>query len=97
MLPQQVLAVAAQLQPLEELPPVAQARPPSRRSLPDRLTAREIDVLRLLARGLSNQQIAEQLILSVYTVNRHTQSIYTRLGVTTRSAATRYALEHRIL
>jgi DNA-binding NarL/FixJ family response regulator len=61
------------------------------------LTAREVEVLRLLARGLSNNQIAELLVLSPYTVNKHTQSIYSKLFVNSRSAATRYAIEHHIL
>ncbi|TME05733.1 MAG: hypothetical protein E6I80_15985 [Chloroflexi bacterium] len=58
------------------------------------LTAREVEVLRLLAMGLSNKQIAERLVLSPHTVSGHTQSIYGKLGLNTRSAATRYALEH---
>ncbi len=61
---------------------------------PDNLTAREIEVLRLLATGLTNAQIAEELVVSLLTVKAHLRSIYSKLGVTTRSAATRYALEH---
>lgn len=61
------------------------------------LTPREIEVLRLLATGITNAQIAEQLVLSVLTVNGHLRSIYSKLGVTSRSAATRYALEHRLV
>jgi len=60
------------------------------------LTAREVEVLRLLAIGLSNSQIAERLILSPHTVNGHIQSIYGKLGLNSRSAATRYALEHHL-
>jgi len=60
------------------------------------LTAREREVLRLLARGLSNAQIAEELIVSLLTVKAHLRSIYSKLGVTSRSAATRYALEHHL-
>jgi DNA-binding CsgD family transcriptional regulator/tetratricopeptide (TPR) repeat protein len=67
-------------------------RPPA----PTDLTAREREVLRLLARGLSNTQIAEELIVSQLTVKAHLRSIYSKLGVTSRSAATRYALEHRL-
>ncbi len=64
---------------------------------PGGLTARECEVLRLLAMGLSNKQIAEQLVLSPFTVNRHTQSIYDKLGISSRSAATRFAVEHQLL
>ncbi|HEX9134858.1 MAG TPA: tetratricopeptide repeat protein, partial [Ktedonobacteraceae bacterium] len=63
---------------------------------PDGLTAREVEVLRLLARGLSNAQIAEELVVSLLTVKAHLRSIYSKVGVTSRSAATRYALEHHL-
>jgi predicted ATPase/DNA-binding CsgD family transcriptional regulator len=68
-------------------------------SLPfkERLTARESEVLGLVAQGLTNNQIAQQLILSTHTVNVHVQSIYGKLGVSTRVEATRYALEHHLL
>jgi len=56
----------------------------------------EGEVLQLLAMGLSNHQIAERLILSRHTVNGHVQSIYGKLGINSRSAATRYALEHHL-
>ncbi len=61
---------------------------------PAGLTAREVQVLRLVATGLTDMQVAEQLIISPRTVHAHLTSIYTRLGVTSRSAATRYAVEH---
>jgi predicted ATPase/DNA-binding SARP family transcriptional activator/DNA-binding NarL/FixJ family response regulator len=64
---------------------------------PDGLTAREVEVLRLLALGLTNPQIAEQLVISPQTVHAHLRSMYSKLGVTTRSAATRFALEHHIV
>ncbi len=62
----------------------------------EELTAREIEVLRLLAMGLSNKQIAERLVLSPHTVNGHIHSIFGKLALNSRSAATRYALEHHI-
>jgi non-specific serine/threonine protein kinase len=62
----------------------------------EELTAREIDVLRLLALGLSNKQIAGRLIISPHTVNGHIHSIFGKLALNSRSAATRYALEHHI-
>ncbi|MBV8910099.1 MAG: tetratricopeptide repeat protein [Gammaproteobacteria bacterium] len=60
------------------------------------LTAREIEVLRLLALGLTNLQIAEQLTISPRTTDAHLRSIYSKLGVTSRSAATRTAIEHQL-
>ncbi len=63
---------------------------------PEGLTAREVEVLRLLALGLTNPQIAEQLVISPQTVHAHLRSIYSKLAVTTRSAATRFAVEHHI-
>ena len=62
----------------------------------EELTAREIEVLRLLTTGLSNSQIAARLVLSPHTVNGHIQSIYGKLGLNSRSAATRFALEHHL-
>ena len=61
------------------------------------LTLREMDVLRLLAQGLTSAQIAERLVIGVVTVNFHVRSIYSKLGITSRSAATRYALEHHLV
>ena len=60
------------------------------------LTAREIEVLRQLSRGLSNKQIAESLVISPHTVNGHIHSIFGKLALNSRSAATRYALEHQL-
>jgi predicted ATPase/DNA-binding CsgD family transcriptional regulator len=61
------------------------------------LTAREIEVLRLVAAGLTNKQIAERLVISTSTVDTHIQSIFHKLGVSSRSGATRYAVEHRLV
>jgi predicted ATPase/DNA-binding CsgD family transcriptional regulator len=60
----------------------------------DGLTARELDVLRLVARGLTNQDVAAELVVSERTVHAHLRSTYRKLGVGSRSAATRYAFEH---
>jgi DNA-binding CsgD family transcriptional regulator len=62
-------------------------------SAPD-LTAREVEVLRLVARGLTNQQVAAELVVSERTVHAHLRSMYKKLDIGSRSAATRYALEH---
>ena len=61
------------------------------------LTRRELDVLRLLAQGLTNAQIAEALIVERVTVNGYVRSLYSKLAVTSRAAATRYALEHHLV
>lgn len=61
------------------------------------LSPREHEVLQLVAQGLTNKAIAEQLMLSHYTVQDHVRAILGKLGVTSRSAATRYALEHGLL
>lgn len=64
---------------------------------PDGLTVREMEVLKLVAGGLTNAEAAERLIVSPYTVNMHLRSIYHKLGVSNRSAATRYAVERHIV
>jgi predicted ATPase/DNA-binding CsgD family transcriptional regulator len=64
---------------------------------PAGLTAREVDVLRLVARGLTDAQVAERLVLSPRTVNAHLRSIYSKLNVTSRTAATRCAVEHHLV
>lgn len=76
-------------------PSAPQAQVPS--ISPAGLTTREMTVLRLLTQGLTSAQIAEQLVIGLVTVNSHVRSIYNKLGVTSRAAATRYALEHRLL
>jgi predicted ATPase/class 3 adenylate cyclase/DNA-binding CsgD family transcriptional regulator len=63
---------------------------------PDGLTAREVEVLRLVASGLSNTQVSERLVISPRTVDTHLTSIYSKIGVSSRSAATRYAMEHHL-
>lgn len=60
------------------------------------LTTREQEVLSLLAKGLTNKQIAQTLVISPKTVSRHLEAIFGKLGVNSRSAATRYALEHHL-
>ena len=66
------------------------------RSGPHGLTAREIEVLRLVASGLTDAQVAEELVISPRTVSKHLQSIYGKLQVSSRTAAARYAIEHGI-
>ena len=60
------------------------------------LTERQCEVLRVLAAGLTNREIAAELVISEHTVGRHLQNIYLALGVSSRAAATAYAYEHGI-
>lgn len=60
------------------------------------LTGREVEVLRLVAYGMSDAVIAERLVVSLRTVHSHLRSIYRKLGVGSRSAATRWAVEHHL-
>jgi DNA-binding CsgD family transcriptional regulator len=97
MTPEQALAVHTPMgepisggpgsAPSAKLPPI----------YPDGLTTREVEVLRLVAQGLTNEQVAEQLVISPRTVNTHLTSIYGKIGVSTRSAATHYAIKHNFV
>ena len=62
-----------------------------------RLTARELQVLRLLATGKTNHAIATDLVLAEKTVHRHVSNIFAKLGVSSRAAATAYAYQHRLV
>jgi DNA-binding NarL/FixJ family response regulator len=64
---------------------------------PADLTAREMEVLQLLAQGLTYAQIADKLVISRRTVNVHLTSIYSKLDVTSRAAATRFAIDHHLV
>jgi ATP/maltotriose-dependent transcriptional regulator MalT len=64
------------------------------RELPGGLTPREAEVLRLVAAGNTNRDIAVELVISEHTVARHLQNMFAKLGVSSRSAATAYAFEH---
>ena len=61
------------------------------------LTAREVEVLRLVATGRTNRAIAAELVLSERTVDRHVSNIFTKLGVASRAAATAWAYEHHLV
>lgn len=76
---------------------ISASRAPRRRAAPYNLTARELDVLRLLAEGHADARIARILVVSPRTVNTHLRSIYAKLGVSSRSAATRLALEQKLI
>ena len=72
----------------------AEGRATDSATYPAGLTAREAEVLRLVAEGLSNAEVAERHDLSPRTVNGHLTAIYGKLGVASRSAAVRFALDH---
>jgi ATP/maltotriose-dependent transcriptional regulator MalT len=85
-LPQLLLSAQPSLPPVKAAP-----------TYPDGLTAREVEVLRLLAQGMTNPRIAKRLILSSHTVHAHVRSIYAKLDVNSRSSVTRYAIEQHLL
>lgn len=68
-----------------------------RREWPEGLTAREVDVLRLLARGLSNKEIAGQLVISRKTAGSHIEHIYAKTGATNRAQASLFAVKHGLM
>ena len=84
-------------QQAQAVPGSAPTPPASHPSSPAGLTEREVEVLRLVAQGLSDAQVAEQLVISPRTVNWHLTSIYSKLGVSSRHAATRYAIEQHVV
>ena len=69
-------------------------KPPA--TYPAGLSAREVEVLRFVAQGLTNAQIVEPLIISRTTVNAHLRSLYNKIGVNSRIALMRYAAEHHL-
>jgi predicted ATPase/class 3 adenylate cyclase/DNA-binding CsgD family transcriptional regulator len=98
MSPEQALATQGKAMiptPISTWP--SSATPVKSPTSPAGLTARELEVLRLLATGLTDAQIAEQLVLSLHTIHAHLRTIYSKLGVTSRSAATRYVFEHQLM
>ncbi len=72
------------------------APPASRRGDPEALTRRESDVLRLITRGYTNRQIADELDLSVRTVETHRANILGKLGLSTRAELVRWAADHKL-
>ena len=80
---------AARLAPL--------VRPPVAAASSNGLTGREIEVLRLVATGITNAAIAAHLGISERTVDRHVSNIFTKLDLSSRAAATAYAYQHKLL
>jgi HD-GYP domain-containing protein (c-di-GMP phosphodiesterase class II) len=68
-----------------------------RREGPAGLTAREVEVLKLLARGLSNKEIAERLVISPKTAANHIEHIYAKIDASTRATASLFAMQHGLL
>ena len=67
------------------------------RRWPAGLSDREVEVLRLIARGRSNREVAQLLVISPKTVGRHVENVYAKIGVRSRAAAAVFAMEHRLL
>jgi HD-GYP domain-containing protein (c-di-GMP phosphodiesterase class II) len=68
-----------------------------RREWPAGLTSREVEVLRLVARGLSNKQIAARLVIARKTVDNHVEHVYTKIGATNRAQASLFAVRHALM
>jgi DNA-binding NarL/FixJ family response regulator len=83
--------------PIDERHAPPPGRAPAARTPADDLTAREVEVLRLLAQGLTNAQMAQRLVISPRTIHAHVRAIYSKLGLPSRVAATHYAIEHHVL
>jgi DNA-binding NarL/FixJ family response regulator len=74
-----------------------QASRPPNVARPAGLTEREVDVLRLIARGRATKEVAAMLGISAKTVGHHIEHIYAKAGVSTRAGATLFAMEHGLL
>ncbi|MEA3215989.1 MAG: hypothetical protein QOJ19_2145, partial [Acidimicrobiia bacterium] len=71
--------------------------PPAHQPPPGGLSRREVEVLRLVADGRTAREIATQLFISSRTAEHHIQHVYTKIGVSGRAAATRWAVEHNFV
>ncbi len=92
MTPEQAIAALQRAEILQQVPPAKPAV-----IYPAGLTQREVNVLRLVAQGLTDAQVADRLVISRRTVNWYLTVIYSKIGVTSRSAATRYAIGQKLL
>jgi predicted ATPase/ATP/maltotriose-dependent transcriptional regulator MalT len=94
MTPEQALASQAGVPASKLATPLPMSSFPA---FPDGLTAREVEVLRSVSQGLTDAQVADQLVISPRTVQGHLRSIYNKINVASRSAATRYAVEQKLV
>jgi DNA-binding CsgD family transcriptional regulator/tetratricopeptide (TPR) repeat protein len=97
---EQAIAYALELPPETPSAPTPPAMPHPAivvAEYPAGLSAREVEVLRLVAQGLTDAQVAERLILSIHTVHAHLRSIYDKLEVSSRTAASRFAVDHHLV
>ena len=85
-----LLAAATRHAPAQPVPPALPA------VLPDGLTRREAEILSMMARGMTNPNIAAELYLSNHTIKSHINRIFAKTGSTDRAAAVRYALDQRL-
>ncbi len=103
MRPEQALAaqghplLSSHLSPKSPTGATADSHKPALPSSPNDLTGREVEVLRLVARGLTDAQVADALVISPRTVNAHLRSIYSKLGITSRHAATLFAIKQQLI
>jgi len=79
------------------LTPETPAQAGAPQDFPSCLSAREVEVLKLVAKGMTNAQIARELYISPRTVNAHLGSVYHKIGSSTRAEAARFASEHGLL
>ncbi|HET7489662.1 MAG TPA: HD domain-containing phosphohydrolase [Acidimicrobiales bacterium] len=82
---------------VEKVLAAAGHRRSARPAMPAGLSPREVEVLRLLALGLTTRQVAERLVIAPKTADHHVQHVYTKIGVSTRGAAALFAIEHGVL
>jgi DNA-binding NarL/FixJ family response regulator len=91
---QSLLDPIVQARLLEAVGTAGPARSSASRQLPDELTPREAEVLSLIARGLSNREIAAQLVVSEATVKTHVNHVFAKIGARDRAQAVHYAYTH---
>ena len=82
---------------VDDLARVTARLSPGTPTRPSGLTDREVEVLRLVAQGCTNRQVADILVLSEHTVRRHLQNVFGRLGVSSRAAAVAFAVQHDLV
>ncbi len=93
----EIAAAREVFEQLEAAPDLAQIEALSSNGATHGLSARELEVLRLVAAGKTNREIAAELVVSEHTVARHLQNIFSKLGVSSRTAATAFAFQHELV